>query len=147
MTTLSEAKADLLVRFNSGEASECPCCRQTVKKYPRTITAVMAAQLIQMYRANGSPVHYKDLRDKKGGDADYAKLRHWGLAEEHLVGYWRITDRGRVFVEGMLMVPRKAFIFDNKVRGFSTDTMSIWDALGTKFSYAELMNPANARPN
>jgi len=137
--TLREAKGGLRVKFDQGVATPCPCCGQTVKKYPRALTSTMARQLIQIYHEN-KPVNYKAMRERgSSGDADYSKLRHWGLVEQAKVGWWQITQRGRLFVEGILYVPRKVHVYDNRIVGESVDVISVHDALGEKFDYDELM--------
>lgn len=143
------------------EGTNCPCCGQFGKVYKRKIHSGMAAILVLMYRyqsrgythvltlvsATTSPAVAAAI-----GGGDFAKMRYWGLIEEeHTVdskgrkkanGLWRITGAGARFVEGAATVSRYAWVYNNGFLGFHGEQISIYDALGDKFSYAELMgNP------
>jgi hypothetical protein len=98
---------------------------------------------------------------------DFAKLSYWGLLCEHpkvelggrrknasppsserpkrpvkpppRSGLWRITHKGRQFVDGVIRVPSHALVYKRVARGFSEETVSIREALGERFDYDELM--------
>ena len=79
---------------------------------------------------------------------DFAKMRLWNLIEKNEElredgsnrnGLYKITQRGRNFVQGKTTVKSHVLIYDNRFLGFDGDQISIADALGEKFSYAELM--------
>ncbi len=79
---------------------------------------------------------------------DYAKLRHWGLAElkpndddpsKKDSGLWRPTEKGRRFAYRQIRVPRYVYLYKNKVMGFSEETISIEEALKVSFDYDDLM--------
>lgn len=173
-TPLGEAKDWLRERLLDGDT--CPCCRQRAQLYRRTITAGMALGMIAVYRAvrdghgdEGGFVHAEDtFRDASATGmrlpaavrGDFAKLRWWGLAEQAdgkrpdgspRNGHWRLTDAGRMFVEGRLRVQRYVWIYNNGAyqppdgapgRGETTDIRA---ALGTGFSFDELMRGGSAR--
>ena len=74
---------------------------------------------------------------------------HWGLAEnkpneddpsKKHTGFWRITRRGRRFVQGRIRIPSHVYLYDNERWGMTTETkVNIEDALGEPFDYQELM--------
>lgn len=144
--TIELEREHLQNALKRGESVECPCCNQTAKIYARKISAVMAVQLIQLNNSD-KPVHYKNLRNKGGGDADYSKLQYWGLAEQwdKFPGYWKITDKGIEFVYDCISIPDKAFVFNGSVVGFSDVLVSIKDCLKVKFDYGDLMASAPVR--
>lgn len=144
--TIEIERAHLQNALKRGESVVCPCCKQTAKIYARKISAVMVVQLIQLNNST-KPVHYKHLRNKGGGDADYSKLVYWGLAQpvEDCNGFWEITEKGMEFVYDCISVPEKAFVFNGEVVGFSDDTVTVKSCLRQKFDYEELMAVAPVR--
>lgn len=155
--TISQAKAAFFEKARR-EGAKCPCCGCFGKVYKRKIHSGMAAILVLLYRfqsrgythvltlvnATTSPAVAAAI-----GGGDFAKLRYWGLIEEELKvgtrgkkkgsGLWRITGLGARFVEGGNTVSRYAWVYNNGFLGFHGEQISIYDALGDKFSYGELM--------
>lgn len=164
--TLEEAKAWLRERF--GEGADCPLCHQHVKLYKRPLTSSMAYVLLLLYRdatVGTQWVHMPTfiVSQTKDGDpkiaaavrGDWAKLRFWWLLEEppedyqrpdgsSRVGLYRITDLGRQFCEGTLAVPAHIYLYNEKIVNRPVaERVTIYDALGTKFSYQEIMQPCH----
>ena len=151
ITTIKEAKAFLKENWANG-GTTCPCCSQPVKLYKKKLNFQMAKVLIDMYKTNKEWVHpIKDLTTING---DYAKLRFWGLLEPKVKednnpevkasGYWRITERGQLFVTKQISIPQTVYLFNNKAYNIPNVCddevrITISDALGTKFNYGELM--------
>lgn len=155
------AAARLQVQRDLETGCECPCCGQYAKLYRRPLYDKMARWLAWAVKATegtGDWVYVGDgpsFQLRKGG-GDFAKLQHWGLIEgmpqEHgggtVAGWWRSTARGVAFVEGRLRVPSHVYLFDNKVQprfgvdGFSDEMVSFADALGARFSLAEVLGVA-----
>lgn len=149
--TLAEARDLLRSLVDAG--ARCPCCTQTVKVYRRPLSHVAARTLIALYQHAGDDYahvptllakHLPDIAHQGG----YATLSaHWKLIEEAPVrrddngraGCWRITKLGRSFVRNWTTVPKYAHIYDGRLLRLSGPPITIDDALGTKFSYAELM--------
>lgn len=143
--TLAEAQE--YVRIKSQDGVHCPCCSQYVRVYSRSMYAEMARWLVLLVREHertGDWVHAADTGARGG---DYAKLKAWKLVEQDInvdtnkaaSGRWRPTREGIDFVHGRTKVRKKALFFDAKVMGFEGPEVSIIDALGKKFNYAELM--------
>lgn len=76
-----------------------------------------------------------------------AKLAHWGLIEakpnddttKKSSGIWRPTRAGVEVAAGRQRVKKYVFIYNNVVEGFSSEEITIHEALGDQFNYAELM--------
>lgn len=144
--TLDEAKAWLRTRVDEGE--RCPCCTQFAKVYRRKVYATMARTLIRMWRAGGttewSAMPDVDRRADGGanrGGGDDAKLRYWGLIEQHPedATLWRVTLIGEQWLQRRATIPEYACIFDSRLLRLEGDQVSIVDALGKKFDYDDLM--------
>jgi hypothetical protein len=159
--TLSYARQWLTAHVQDG--ASCPCCTQFAKVYARTITSSMAYALVMIYKRpteeGGSEYfHVPDYLSRvcklgpttRGGD--WAKLVAWGLLEERegvrddgssRTGFYRITDLGKSVARGEVTVPKHALIYNGTLlRLDDTKSVTISDALGKKFDYAELMSTA-----
>jgi len=151
MISLNDAKK----QFNDaihGDGMRCPCCQRWGKVYGYKVSANMSRALIWLYgkAGDGSWVNIQTespawvLRTKT-----LSTLKHWGLIErkpkeedvdvKHS-GIWRITTSGVLFVNNNLSMPKKVFIFDDTIQGYSKDYVTIVDCLGSDFSYSEIMN-------
>lgn len=152
-TTLAEARAYLNENWTTGKGIACPCCHQNVYLYPRRIYATSAIGIINLYHLTREQpdvpyFHIKAIeRHRKSGGGDFAKFKTWGLVEEQLntdtkkrtSGYWRITPKGERYVRGELTIPKVARIYNKRFFYFEGEQVSIKDALGKNFDYAELM--------
>ncbi len=161
LTTVSMAARPLFEKAFTDEPANCPCCQQLVKVYERKITSGMARAIILIYRHSKndpswplqSPwLHVDRLlvteRAPTGVRGDYHKLRFWGLLEQKAErrdddsprnGFWRITTLGAGFVRDGVAVPGRAIIYNGECLGLEGASVTIKDAIGTKFNYAELM--------
>lgn len=56
-------------------------------------------------------------------------------------GFWRITDKGKQFADGIIKVQSRILVYNNTFQGFSdkSELIGIKEALGNKFDYSELM--------
>jgi hypothetical protein len=164
-TTLEEAKKWLRVRF--GKGADCPCCGQFTKLYKRPLSKSMAYVLLLMecyfcgdpvdewlhvpsYIAEMVSDHPRRAAAVRG---DWAKLKLWGLIEEKpdvredgspRFGYWRLTPLGRQFAKRQVKVPSHVYIYNGEaLRREVEEQITIDDALGTEFSYDEIMRDAS----
>jgi hypothetical protein len=153
--TLGQAQAELKQKLNKG--ATCPCCGQYAKIYRRTITSSMAYALILIYKTGSKEwIHVenylKSIDCPSPIRGDVSKLRYWGLLDKKEEvredgsdrnGMYRITDKGILFVQGKLAVPKHAFIFNNLLNDMSKDEdLTITKALKSKFNYKEVMGAA-----
>jgi hypothetical protein len=155
MSTIAEAR----IAMNEGldKGTTCPCCERYIKRYRRKLNAGMAIFLVQLYRLSGdqSPwVHALDVYrlNNRRLQGDYGKLRFWQLIELHpnndpnktSSGMYRLTAKGRDFVEKRCEVPAHAFVLNNECEKFSDQMISIEGALGTKFDLLDLLSETKA---
>ena len=155
-STVGEAKSFL--KQNLKEGAKCPCCSQYVKLYLRKLNSSMAYGLILMTRNYNNintsewfhlENYFKPLDIPSTLRGDLPKLRHWGLIEAKEgeredgnphVGYYRVTSKGKQFVNQEITVPQRVGLYNQKFYGFDGRDISIVDALGSKFNYKELMS-------
>ena len=70
--------------------------------------------------------------------SDYQKLRYHGLIAKYKIdgiiqaGYWILTNRGNLFLNGELIIPEKVKIFKNKIVGYSENRVSVKDVIKTE---------------
>lgn len=131
------------------EPQTCPCCDQLVKVYQRKVSGVAARDLIKFSRTSteGEYRHISKIQLASGG-GDFAKLQLWGLVIEETnsdtgkrtSGMWCITDKGRKFVEGSVLLPKYVLIYNGRFLGFDGEDVTIEECLGNKFNYSELMS-------
>ena len=130
----------------------CPCCNQFVKRYTRKLNSSMGAVLVLLWRSGQTGfIHVENFLKANNYShlrADFHKLCWWNLLERKSGerddgskrnGYYKITGRGISFANGTLKVPKCVKIFNNKFEGFEGEEININDALGSRFSYNELM--------
>jgi hypothetical protein len=138
-------------RLKGGDACDCPVCGRHAQIYRRKFHSSMALQLIRMYQLGGGKEYIhasKLIVAGVSGSGDFSKAKYWDLIfpkpttdneESKSNGFWILSDKGEQFVRGEIRIPREVLVFDDKVEGISTETISITEALGTKFNYQELM--------
>lgn len=136
-----------------GDGGECPCCGQNLKVYRRKLNANMARFLIRLvrrFKETQDWVKYTDIRTD-GEGRDYSYITKWGLAitapatrsqDKKDSGLWKPTEKGIKFAQRLLKVPSHVFLYDNKVIGWEQDPVDVQGALGSKWSWQELMNGA-----
>lgn len=141
---LHEAQGWLRDRLDDGE--KCPCCTQHAQTYRRKVNSGMARSLIVMFRTGGLDwQHVPTTVGRKS--AEEGKLAYWGLIEEEKVrrpdggraGFWRVTQVGADWIHHRISIPKYARVYDGRCLGFAGERVSIHDALGTRFSYDDLM--------
>lgn len=163
--TLAEARVNLRNHLNDGVS--CVCCGQFAKRYKRKLNTGIARWLIALERLHctglewvhiawiaavvggKNPISAQKLPIGKSpiGSGDYAKARYWQLIEDRPSattakkdsGYWKLTSKGRSFVNKSIKVPSRVILYNNICEGFDGDDITITDAIGTNFNYDELM--------
>lgn len=148
--TLEEAKKYLRENFEKGV--DCPACGKFCKLYKYTILGETSAALIRLYKLSDDWHHVREFADTGDGRrraSRWPELRFWGLvvlkneeqpSKKHTSGYWKITEKGRLFVEGKLAVRKHMLFYDKKPRGFAGDHITIRETFKNEFDYQELMN-------
>ena len=121
------------------------------KVYRRSIYAKMGKFLIWLVRAcekrdSGEWIDILEGPAQRGGD--FAKMAYWGLIEQQAntnkstrtTRFWRATPTGIDFARGRITIRKHADVYNGKLLTLSGDDVTIFDVLGSKFDYAELMN-------
>ncbi len=146
-----QQRDEFMKRIIDGEHLDCPTCRRYAQRYERKLHSVVAAQLIQLYKMGGAAkwVHTSELiPGGQSGSGDFSKAKYWKLIEAREVGndedkkasgFWKLTDLGVSFIIGKETIQQTAVIFDDRVLKFEGPQVTIRDALGTKFSYEEMI--------
>lgn len=146
--TLEEARQYLRERmFKDG--AKCPCCKQNVKVYKRSITSSMAWGLSELYARRGQDyTHCEDFF--KSNDnvpssvrGDFTKFLLWMIIEAHPDdrGVYRITNIGKDFLLNGLEVPKFFFVYNDDVIKQSKQTVTIREASKNKFNLNEVLGP------
>lgn len=147
--TTAMAREEFFAAIHAGKKIQCPCCTRFAMVYTRTIHSIAARQLIGLYKLDGEKrfVRVKEVLDLLGIQGDLTKAKYWDLitpktntdTDKKTSGAWMLTEKGIAWIKNEIRLPKYVEIYDDKILKFSTQTMSIADALGEKFSYAELM--------
>lgn len=147
--TLEEAKQYL--RDNWEKGADCPCCTQRVQLYKHKLPASSVFALIRLYKLGEGYHHVRDFAEGLEGvrrSSMFAELRYWGVVEDKAnedptkrkSGLWKITEKGKDFVEEKIKLPSYVRLFDGNAYGVVGDEISVREALGNKFNYEEMMN-------
>jgi hypothetical protein len=91
----------------------CEHCGSKVVEYTFSFNKGLAGILFKLYKAD-RPVAIEELRLSYAQYTNAPKLNYWDLAVPWLTeetkrkrGWWKITNRGRLFVEGGIQIQRK----------------------------------------
>jgi hypothetical protein len=136
-----------------GDGGHCPCCDRWGKIYPRSLNVTMARSLIWLahHSANWDWVDVpKSAPRWLVRSNQLPTLRWWGLVERHgnddptkrHSGLWRVTERGDLFAQNRLQVPKKVYTYNADVKSFSDELITIRDCVES-FDYSAVME-ANA---
>jgi len=151
--TLQEAQEEFVGRLPDG--TTCPCCGRWGKVYGRALNYKMAAGLRWIvYTWEQNDAQWIDVPNTGPRwllrSNQHPTLRWWDLLErkpnteddtrKH-TGFYRPTEEGLQFVNGMIRVPKKVFTFDDNVIAVSKEEIDIWEVAGY-FDYEEVMSPA-----
>lgn len=144
MNTIEEARKFIISNMEDGV--RCPCCNNYCKLYKRAIhteVAVFLIKLVRSFSITQDWVHIRDIvKSNTKASTDGSYLPHWGLVivKDKRLGYYKPTEKGIQFVHKKITVPKYVYLYRNKIIEFSTQRITISQALGTKFSYQDLMN-------
>ena len=159
-----ERSEPFMRRVLAGERLHCPVCERKAIRQKRGLNNGMASVLIAFNKTERDAEGYSHIRDVREWRPDkiaerklqitdhvrdWVKLQLWGLLEkrppgrtkdENSTGMWRITAAGHAFLQQELTVPKYAHDYDNECKELSGPMFGLRDALGTKFSYWEIVN-------
>jgi len=147
---LAELRERTLDAAHTTKGTTCPCCGRKFKVYSRGINSGMAQILIWLARnyAVGEWVHTRrDAPRFVLEKNEIGKLAYWGMVETQInadgkknkSGIWCVTQRGVDFVMKRTREKSHAYLLKGKVIGYKDELVTIEDALGKEFNYAEMM--------
>ena len=153
--TLDHAQQAFKEKLRDG--TTCPCCGRFGKIYRRKLNSKMARATIEMFRLDekrpGAWIHVARELDYNLRGSDYGLLPAWKFIEQPGEdakgdgnphgGRYRITPLGRGFVKGLVPARKYVYTYNDSVieieEAEASETIWIRDALGSHFSYTELM--------
>ena len=137
---------------NASSGYICSHCGSYCKEYTRKFNSNMALCMVLLWKhkINGF-VKVEDFLLEHGQKrcGDFSYLVHYGFLEKQKVkredgskknGYYRLTGRGILFLEGKITAAEKFKVFQNKFQGFAGKDITLKDALGTKFNFDEMIS-------
>jgi hypothetical protein len=155
-------------RARLDEGTTCQCCGRWAKRYRRHVNSTMAGCLCVMLamtreriaKGEDTWLRAEDVGQRLRQSLHFAMVSYphgeigklafneWGLVEAKLVdprgkkkasGLWRVTERGRAFVEGSLQIPRYLWVYDNHVDSASDEKIGLRQCFKTTFNYQDLL--------
>lgn len=140
---------EFIESIKQGKVTCCPTCGRHAQVYRRTVTRTMAVQLHKaaMKTKSGEYIHTSELVIGTS-TGDFPKLKYWKLiaprphqqedGSKKDSGWWTVTERGRQFIDGLIMVRNNIHIYNDTIVGMSGGYSSFTDCLGKDFDYSEL---------
>ena len=128
----------------------CPVCDRFGIVYRVGLNATMAKSLIWLSKVQ-TPDGWVDVPTTAPKfvlrSNQLATTKHWGLVERRAndnpkikhSGMWRITDKGRQFVNNQLRVSKKVYIYNDVVEAWSPEDVSIEECFAEHFDYRDAM--------
>lgn len=139
------------IRVLEGKGGNCPCCKRYGKYHGYSITKTDAKALAWIY-ANGDKHGWVNMPTKAPREflrgKSFTNLRYWGLIEAHPndrkdvkgSGNWRVTNKAISYMQGKMTLPKKAFVFDRTLIGFSEKQVYFSECYKDYFDLEVLMN-------
>lgn len=128
----------------------CPVCDRFGIVYRVGLNATMAKSLIWLSKARHTD-GWVDVPNTAPSfvlrSNQLATTKHWGLVERRPntdpkikhSGMWRLTDKGRAFVNNKLRVPKKVYIYNDVVEAWSPEDIGIEECFAERFDYRDAM--------
>jgi len=131
------------------DGGHCPCCDRWGKIYPRSLNETMAQSLVWLANqsADGAWVDVPKTGPRwLVRSNQLPTLRWWGLVERRATddntkkhsGLWRATEKGVLFAQNRLLVPKKVYTYNAEVEYFGKELVSIQDCTES-FDYSAVM--------
>lgn len=146
--TVAEAHARLWANLDKGDF--CDVCQRDARRYTRLFHREMATFLLHLVvkYATSKVKRYFDIREvlpnnrmatKASTDGSY--LTSWDLVRRHPIktGFYKPTPKGEAFVRGSISVPKYAAIYDGRPHMYSSETVTITEALGEEIDVLAMM--------
>lgn len=130
----------------------CPCCKRFDKVYSRKINQGAIRQLAKLKTLNDiKPYEFWHYSKISASQSDFPKFALLQLIQRQPTthrdnkktsGYYRITDKGRKFLAGVMTIPERIVMYHGEMIATSTEQKSVHD-IWPEFNYHELMRETN----
>lgn len=121
--------------FDKPQETICSHCGAKSVQYRYKFNYGLAVFLRKLVEAGGV-AKTDDLGLTYSQRTNSQKLRYWGLAKaylneesKHKKGWWQVTERGQLFLQGHWKIPSVAIVVRNKVIRLEGPEISINDAV------------------
>ena len=94
----------------------CPNCNQKVMVYRRSIRVDMLAALAKAAESAES-FKVSDFDFNKGVNADFTKMKFWGLISDMGHNTWKVSGLAYEFLAGKIQIPKYVYIYNDKNQG------------------------------
>lgn len=152
MDVLERLRAIWRGTIESG-GGHCPTCDRWGKVYSRPINRTMAKSLVWLAYAKPDDKGWVDVPTTAPRwvvqSNQLPTLRWWGLIERRdnngktktkHSGLWRLTPAGLDFVHHGVRIPKNVFTYNDSVRGYGTETVTLKDCFADNFDYNATMS-------
>lgn len=126
--------------------TDCACCKSHIQSYKRSISSSQVYWMFALYKLSKGTTKYVDFKrvgyylfEKLGRNAsDYTTLTYWDLIEvdPDALGFYRLTPKGKDFIEGKIKVPKDIYLTNGKMWKKSVEEISYVDC--KKFDVTEI---------
>lgn len=170
LSTVNEVRSYLKENYHDGVDCACCGQLVKLYRRKLGSAQVQALILLSLINMEKEWCHSREITKEINITGDFAKMLYWGLIEakpntresikqskddngnivsEKIIvrdeskknsGFWKITEKGKDFVNGDITIPSHALIYNAECIGFSGTTTTIQASLGKKFHYGQLMN-------
>lgn len=124
----------------------CPHCKRKMIVYRRNIRKNMIYCLRRLYEKFGRFAAKVVAIDERANIiADFPKLEYWGLIRESVTekNRWHITDKGVMFLEGRISVPKYKWVYNGELQQDPPDAkvemIRVWDINPDEMSKAKAL--------
>ena len=94
------------------EVKHCNCCGAKIVVYPHTLSERLVDCMLKLYKKDNYASHLDDLGIDRKQNANFQKLRYFGLVEKKgTAGYWGLTYLGVEFIAGKVKVASQVWSY------------------------------------
>jgi hypothetical protein len=140
-------------RTIEGDGGHCPVCKRWGKINVVIVNELQALSLLWMSKATLDENGYINMQTTPPRfvlkSRSYHHLAKWGLIEKPQKdddktkksdGFWRVTEKGFLFLNNQLRIPNKVFFYNKEVEGWGEQLIYFKDCFGKHFDYEEVIS-------
>ena len=100
--------------------SRCFMCKRPLRAYCKSLDDRLIAELFEiavfLRKKHRKTFHAKEIWQDHNKIADFQKLGYWDLIRKtRKGGFWKLTHKGKRFLNGRIQLPKRVWVFQNKV--------------------------------